>query len=764
MTGLLLIRDFAVMLVLAGLMGWAARRIGLSVVVGYLVTGFIVGPHTPPFAFVADLDRVQTLSQLGLVFLMFFVGMRLSLKRIRALGVGLLLATALSAWLIFTLTQLLTGALGWGQQAGLFLGAMLMVSSSAIIAKILEETGSLNDRFAQKAQGVTVLEDVVAIVMLALLTPQTAAGGEGLGRTLGLLMAFAVLLVVAGLLFLPKVLARYARSGDRDIKTVLVCGIICAAAVLASAAGFSVALGAFLIGVVLGETSFRVRIEKALTGTQDLFSAIFFVSIGMLIDPLIMLREWQLILGLSFFAIMVRTLGPSLALWLTGARLRTAFMAGLVLTPVGEFSYIIAQLGVASGAVPERFYALAVGISLVTAIAAPLLTRKAEGLADGLFRVLPGSVLRVADAYQNWLATLQKALSRRPWWKLTRGRLVQVTVEILLIAALLAFSVPAAESVDRFLSRIEIALPGWEWIYGGMIMLVVTALVVAAWRNLAALSMIYAEAFSGFEQQSDRIRPIVEGVLQLVGASFLFWTIWLFWPSAPGATLILVVMLIIAIVMAAVLWRRLIRWHSHVMNSLSLVLKKTDQRRLMAGSSLREGEDAWRVEIQSCTVPEMAQCRGKTLADLNLRAQFGCTVAEIERQGTIVASPAPGTVVFAGDRLLLFGTEDQIRAARAFLETESKEVVEPDLSDVRLEAVVVPGDSPHVRRSLAQLGIYQKTGVQVVGVRRDNQRRLGPSGQETLEADDELLVLGEPDSLEQFKKWLIGEQEQVIEN
>ncbi|MFQ3671103.1 MAG: cation:proton antiporter, partial [Verrucomicrobiia bacterium] len=340
MTGLTLIQDFAVMLVLAALAGWGARRLGLSAVVGYLVAGLIVGPHTPPFAFVADGDRVQTLSQLGLVFLMFFVGMRLSLRRIRSLGVGLVVATGLGAWLIFMLCQGLAGVLGWDGRQGLFLGAMLMVSSSAIISKVLEETGSLNDRFAQKAQGVTVLEDVVAIVMLALLTPQRGEEAGAVGHTVGLLFAFAVLLVVVGLLFLPKVLARYARSGDRDLKAVLVSGIVCAAAVIASSVGFSVALGAFLIGVVLGETLFRARIEGALTGTQDLFSAIFFVSIGMLIDPKVLLAEWRLILGLSLFALVARCWGTSLALWLTGTRLRTAFMSGLALVPVGEFSYI----------------------------------------------------------------------------------------------------------------------------------------------------------------------------------------------------------------------------------------------------------------------------------------------------------------------------------------------------------------------------------------------------------------------------------------
>ncbi|GAB4239913.1 MAG: cation:proton antiporter [Candidatus Methylacidiphilales bacterium] len=757
MTGLSLIQDFAVMLVLAAMAGWGARRLGLSAVVGYLLAGLIVGPYTPPFAFVVEPDRVQTLSQLGLVFLMFFVGMRLSLRRIRSLGLGLVVATGLGAWMIFMLCQGLAGALGWEGRQGVFLGAMLMVSSSAIISKVLEETGSLNDRFAQKAQGVTVLEDVVAIVMLALLTPRGAEAGA-VGHTVGLLFAFAALLVVVGLLFLPKVLARYATSGDRDLKAVLVSGIVCAAAVLASSAGFSVALGAFLIGVVLGETLFRARIERALTGTQDLFSAIFFVSIGMLINPHTLLAEWKLILGLSVFAIVVRVVGPSLALWLTGTRLRTAFMAGLALVPVGEFSYIIAGQGVAAGVLPERFYAIAVGISLVTAVAAPVLTRSAERVADGFIRLQPGLVLALAEAYAGWLGTVQQRLESRIWWKLTRGRLGQVAVELLLMAALLAYSVPAANALGDFLDRAGMVVPGWEWAFGILVMLGVTAMAVAAWRNLAALSMIYAEVFAGSEGNARRFRPVVEGALQLVSAALLLWLIWLFWPDAPGAQVILTVLLVAAIALTAIFWRRLISWHSHFMISLQSAMGQGGQKRWKSGAVLGEGTDAWKVEIQGCTIPEMGMCRGKTLAELNLRARFGCTVVEIERQGTLVPNPRPEMTLFAGDRLLLFGTEEQIRGGRAFLMKESPEADQEDLSETALETVVVPADCPYVGKTLVELAIFQMTGVQIVGILRDGVKRLNPAGTETIQTEDELLILGDPEDLAGFKRWLLGPQ------
>ncbi|MFQ3671951.1 MAG: TrkA C-terminal domain-containing protein, partial [Verrucomicrobiia bacterium] len=375
---------------------------------------------------------------------------------------------------------------------------------------------------------------------------------------------------------------------------------------------------------------------------------------------------------------------------------------------------------------------------------------------DLCVRVQPEVVLRLAEAYGGWLSAVQQRLAGRIWWRLTRGRLGQVAVELLLLAALLAYSVPAAEAVGRFLDRAGLVVPGWEWVFGGGVMLVATAMAVAAWRNLAALSMIYAEAFAGSEGSARRFRPVVEGALQLVSAALLLWLIWLFWPDAPGARVILTVLLIAALVLAAVFWRRLVAWHSQLMISLQSAMGQRGPRRWARGSALGEGSDAWKVEIQGCTIPELGACRGKTLAELNLRARFGCTVVEIERQGTLVPNPRPGMALFAGDKLLLFGTEDQIRAARAFLMKESPGAGPEDLSEAALETVTVSEQSPHVGKTLAELAIFQMTGVQVVGVLRGGVKRLNPAGSEVILAEDELLVLGEPSDLAGFRRWLAG--------
>ena len=294
MTGILLIRDLAVVLLIAGAAAWLCRRLGLSAIVGYLVAGAIIGPHTPPFALVADLDRVQTLAQLGLVFLIFSIGLNLSLSRLKRLGLSVILATAIGAVLVLNGGRLFGWALGWGVTASLFLAAMLMVSSSAIISKVLDELNLTHERPGQLALGMTVLEDVVAILMLTLLTSLIQFGGDKpppLMPTFGALGAFVVFIALMSLLIMPKLLARVSRGGLPEIRTLLVGGLLLALAWLAVKVGYSLALGAFVFGAIVGSTRYKADIERSFEGLDQTFGAVFFVAVGMLVDFSVLVKD-----------------------------------------------------------------------------------------------------------------------------------------------------------------------------------------------------------------------------------------------------------------------------------------------------------------------------------------------------------------------------------------------------------------------------------------------------------------------------------------
>lgn len=390
-----LIQDFAVVLLIAAISGLVFRRLGMSVVVGYLLAGILVGPYTPPFALVSDLDRIQSLSQLGLVFLMFFVGLGLNLSRIKRLGLGTLICTVVAAVIVLEIGRLAALLAGWNALQGQFFAAMFMCSSSAIIIKILNETGRSHERFAQKAQGVTLSEDVVAVVMLTLLTSQVHwdavddASGAGVGKTLALLGGFVALVFFLGFIFLPKVLRYFTRSSDGDLKVVLVCGLLFASAVAAAAAGFSVALGAFLLGVLTAESPLKSRIESSLSGTLDMFCAIFFVSVGMMLNVGLVAQHLPTLAAVVLFALGIRILAVAVAMLLTGTQLRDAVRSALILTPIGEFSFVIAQLGVDSGVTPQYFTVFAVGASLATALLAPLLLLRSDATAEWVESWLP---------------------------------------------------------------------------------------------------------------------------------------------------------------------------------------------------------------------------------------------------------------------------------------------------------------------------------------------------------------------------------------
>lgn len=320
MEGIHLIQDLAIVLLAAGIAGAVCRRLGLSVVVGYLVAGVIVGPYTPPFSMVSDINRIQTLAQVGLVFLMFGIGLGLSITKLRRMGWATLLAMALGAAIMLGLTQALGLFVGWSPIQALFMAAMFMVSSSAVISKIVGELNLSHDRAGQVALGITVIEDVVAVVMLTVLGSRTGGAEANVGSLLTGMTAFVVLLVAAGLLMVPRLLRRLEARADPELQTIIVAGVLFLLAIAAAKAGYSMALGAFLLGAIVAEIPQKLAVEKAFVGMRDLFSAVFFVAIGMMIDVRLLKDVWPLALGLGVFVVVGRTIATGLALTLCGTR------------------------------------------------------------------------------------------------------------------------------------------------------------------------------------------------------------------------------------------------------------------------------------------------------------------------------------------------------------------------------------------------------------------------------------------------------------
>ena len=763
MHGFLFIQDLAVILAAAGVVGWLCQRLKLSVIVGFLVAGMVVGPHTPPFSLVTDLERIDALAQVGLIFLMFSIGLGLSVRRLRRMGFGLLFATGVGALLMYYLTRLLGEAIGLSTVQGLFLAGMLMVSSSAIIGKILHETGANHERAAQLAMGVSVLEDIVAVVMLTLLSSLVQLGGAGggpvaaVGPTVLKLGAFVALAGVGGLLLVPWLLKRMSISVDEELQTLGLAGLLFGLAVVAQRAGYSLALGAFLLGVIVAETPHRHQVERTFAGMRDVFSAVFFVAIGMQIDPRELWASAGLIAGVAAFVLVARPLAVSAGLVLIGTPPKDALRTGLTATPIGEFSFIIAQLGVGAALVPAKFYPLAVGVSLLTTLVAPLLTRNSEWIADRWLSGQPRWLVAWQQYYQDWLERLGRGQKRSPLWQLSKKRFVQIGGEMLFVSGLLVFSGELFAAVEKWLGRDWGFAHGQEIIFWTALGLLALAPMVAIWRNCSALALIYAQVSTQGHPRAARLAPIVETGLKAVAITGLFFWIMTILPLPTGRTAqgLLLASAGLAAIALVVLRQKLIYWHSQLEVELKSVIEIGDNRMTATTAPWLQPHGEWHLQMIDCTLPDLADCQGRSIAALELRTRAGCSVVGIERQGFMIPLPPPEAVFYPRDKVLLLGTPEQVQAGKMILAAVSGDPVSDSLfEEVRMEALTVPANSGAAGRTLGELAPAQHYGVQIAGLRRGGLRTLNPGATERLRAGDEVLALGAPAQIREFKAWL----------
>jgi CPA2 family monovalent cation:H+ antiporter-2 len=754
MEGIDFIEDLAMVMLAAGVFGALCKRVGLSVIVGYLAAGIVLGPYTPPFAFVHDLERIHTMSQLGLVFLMFSIGLELSLNKLRSLGASMAIATALGAFFVFNLTQALGNLAGWPRVQTMFTAAMLMVSSSAVIAKMLYDLKLEHERAGQKALGIAVMEDVVAIVMLTLLGSYTKIGGadqsDAVSTVLTGLSGFVVLIVMAALLFVPRLLKRLQARADPELQTIAVAAMLLLLALAAVWAGYSLALGAFLLGAVVAELPQRHQVEHAFEGVRDIFSSVFFVSIGMLIDVREIGEVWPWILGLGAFVLLARPISVGLALVLTGTPPREARRAGLCVSPLGEFTFIIAQMGVEAGVLPKTHYTLAVGVSLVTVLLAPVINRRAGPLLEWIETHEPSRLRRALEIYHGWLAHIAAAPGNRLWWRRGRSHVIRILIEVLLITGLLLFAETIYSAIEHSQFAATFEGPRFRlgfWAVLGLLTLV--PLVGMTW-SVNALARIIAESLRG---QVPVPAPLVAFIIRIGSAVVAGLWLWSLIPPgllpAKGWWIIGGVLVALVILFS----QRLVTLRSQMMGTVEEVLDGTPTAHVPQRWEQQSRD--WALNLQEIDLPKGALCAGHTIASLQIRRRFGCTIVEINRQGYVLAGPEPSMPLFPGDRLLVLGSAEQIAAARAELTREGKSDEEvAAFENARLDTAIVPPGSAAIGQPLRALRIPHRTGAVVVGIDRGGQKQANPNGDEIVAAGDQWLVIGAEEELRSLHQLL----------
>lgn len=749
------LQDLAVVLAVAGMAGWLCQRIRLSVVSGYLLAGVLLGP-AGIITLVSDSESLRLLSQIGLIFLMFSIGQNLGIKQIRHSGIASLTATAVSTALMFTICRGIGHMLGLGKVGGLLLAGLFITSSSVIIGRLLHESGRFHRAAGQAAMFQTLLEDFNVIILLSLLSSQLHEGQNTslpVLQELGAFASFVVLIAILALLFIPRILHLMQQSIRPELRNVILAAILVGAAVVARSAGYSLALGAFVLGMAVAGTPDRPQIEKAFSGLSDLFGAVFFVSIGMLIDMRHIFTAWPLVLLFTALAVFGRSTICAIGQLAAGRNLRDAVMTGLVLVPIGEFSFLVAQIGIGAGLLPDRFGAVIVGVSILSTMAASALLPVSGRLADGLVACQPRWFSQALSAYHSGLNRLAAQRSSSMVWKISRKCLLRITVEMLFVTGLMVFS----PKLHAIFSGVTAGRDWMTWAFNlifwvpfGLIVLIV---LIAVWRNIEVMTMLHAEVAARRTRREPRAAArTIEQALRIISMILLSAWLWMLLPFALSGFWTFAGIASVIVLSAVLLWKPMAFLYSVAENRLQHHI--TSGQEDAAALILRHDSD-WDLNIEEVSIPQSSLCRGRSLAQLDLPNRFKCSVLGVERQGMVIDAPGSAFTVFPQDVLLLLGEPSQIPAARAFLNstcmTESER-----LNEIRMDTLVVPEPAGSACRTLAEWDIARQTGVQIAAIRRIGRRIVTPGPEEQLHAGDELLVLGTVEKIRQLELLLIN--------
>lgn len=405
---LVFVQDLAVIMMVAGLISVLCHRFKQPVVLGYILAGMIIGPYTPPFSFIQDINTIQTLAELGVIFLLFSLGLEFNLSKLSKVGKSASVATLMEIVVMTGMGYWVGRLFGWSQTDSIFLGAMLAISSTTIILKALEELGLKQKKFAQLIFGILILEDIFAIAILAFLSTISITGSmhaEDFIITLGKLSTFLVVSLFLGIMIVPRVLSYIAKFNSREILLISVLGICFGFCLLVIRLGYSVALGAFIIGAIMAESRQLQTIETLIMPLRDMFSAIFFVSVGLMFDPSVLMTHTWPIVGITIVVVVGKVISSGLGVLLTGENGKTSMRVGLGLAQIGEFSFIIATLGVTLGVTSGFLYPIAVTVSAITTLLTPYLIKHSDTIAKGVSFFIPMAVSNQFQRYSYWLHT-----------------------------------------------------------------------------------------------------------------------------------------------------------------------------------------------------------------------------------------------------------------------------------------------------------------------------------------------------------------------
>ena len=737
-----LIQDLALILMVAGLVTLLFKKLRQPLVLGYIVAGFLVSPHMPYLMSVVDKADIQTWADIGVMFLLFSLGLDFSFKKILKMGMAPVIA---ALTIIFCMMALGTGVgtmFGWSRMNCLFLAGMLAMSSTTIIYKALDDLGLRQQRFAGLVMSVLILEDVLAIVMMVMLsTIARGANPDGsmMIESVGKIVFFLVLWFVVGIFLIPPFLRKTRRLMNDETLVVVALGLCCAMAVLSTTVGFSSAFGAFVMGSILAETIEADKITTVVEPVKNLFGAIFFVSVGMLVDPAILVSYAVPILVLVLTILVGQAIFGTMGFMLSGQPLKTAMRCGFSMAQIGEFAFIIASLGLSLRVISDFLYPVVVAVSVITTFLTPYMIKAAIPYYEFMERRLPRKWIRRLDHMGAIHHTTQT--ENNHWRALLKAMAWNVVIYSILSVAVVAIM------LSLFLPFMRRLLPGWElhWWANGITGILTVAMISPFLRSMI-MKKNHSEEFKALWTESRLNRlPLIFTVLVRVaiGAGFIFYIC--NYLSRFKNALIITIALVVILLMA--LSRRLKHRSIRLERLFVQNLRSRDIEAQVSGKRrpLFEGHLLDRdIHISEFIVPVDSLWAGKTLAQLKLGNRFGVHVSSILRGSHRINIPDGNMMLFVGDKLQAIGNDEQLNIMNAAMQAELlPEDADIEHREMKLQKLVITADSPLVGKTLKESNVRQRYNFMVVGVEEGQKNLTMINPNRRFEVGDIVWVVGE---------------------
>ena len=739
-----LVKDLALILVVAGIVTIVFKKLKQPLVLGYVVAGFLVSPHMPYIMSVADRADISTWGDIGVMFLLFSLGLDFSFKKILKMGASPIISTCSIVFCMMML-GIVTGHLfGWSRMDSIFLGGMLAMSSTTIIYKAFDDLGLRQQRFAGLVMSVLILEDILAIVMMVMLSAIANGSNPDGGQMIGSLMKigfFLILWFVVGIFLIPLMLRSMRKFINNETLLIVALGLCCAMAVLSTKVGFSSAFGAFVMGSILAETIEAERIIKVVEPVKNLFGAVFFVSVGMLVDPAILVEYSWPIVTLVLVIIIGQVIFGSLSFLIGGQSLKSAMQCGFSMAQIGEFSFIIASLGLSLGVIGKFLYPVVVAVSVITTFLTPYMIRMATPAYGMLERRLPKKWIMA----MNNLTLAKQTTQPEAKWRTLIKQMVRITV---------IYSILSGASIALmftfFLPFVRQLLPHW-WANAACGLL--TLLFISPFLRAIMMKKNHSEEFKALWNSNpyNRLPLILTIIVRVAVASAFVFYICYYLTRFTNALMISIALAAVALmIISRSLKKRSIKMERLFMQNLrsrEIVAEVMGRRRPLYEGRLLDRD----VHISDFTIPEDSLWAGKMLRELEFRNRYGVHISSILRGSQRINIPNGGTILFPGDNIQAIGSDDQLTAFSEALNTELHDK-DPEIEkrEMKLHQVVINRNGIFAGETLRDSGIRDVYNCMVVGLEegKENLSQMDPSHK--LRHGEAIWIVGEQDDIERF--------------